>query len=119
MPKAGVRVYAHRGASRELPENTMPAFRRAIELGADALETDVHATADGVLVAAHDPDGARVFGMHRRIADCRWDEVRAWGAASLEEVVLAFPGVPVNVDLQVPVAAPAGQAPDTACASHG
>ncbi|HYS07907.1 MAG TPA: glycerophosphodiester phosphodiesterase family protein [Myxococcales bacterium] len=104
-PVFGIRVYAHRGASRELPENTMPAFRRAIELGADALETDVHATADGVLVAAHDPDGARVFGVHRRIADCRWDEVRAWGAASLEEVVLAFPGVPINVDLKVPVAA--------------
>jgi len=100
-----VRVYAHRGASRELPENTMPAFRRALELGADALETDVHATSDGVLVAAHDPDGARVFGVDRRIADCRWEEVRAWGAPSLEEVVTAFPGVPINVDLKVPVAA--------------
>src|SRR2546430_2472241 len=65
MPKAGVRVYAHRGASRELPENTMAAFRRALELGADALETDLHATADGVLVTSHDPDGARVFGVAR------------------------------------------------------
>src|SRR5438477_207510 len=65
MPKAGVRVYAHRGASRELPENTMPAFQRALELGADALETDLHATADGVLVTSHDPDGARVFGVAR------------------------------------------------------
>src|SRR5712664_825470 len=54
MPTARARVYAHRGASRELRENTMPAFRRALELGADALETDVHATADGVLVASQD-----------------------------------------------------------------
>ncbi len=105
MPKAGVRVYAHRGASRELPENTMAAFRRALELGADALETDLHATADGVLVTSHDPDGARVFGVARRIADCRWSEVREWGVPSLEEVVRAFPGVRINVDLKVDVAA--------------
>src|SRR3989449_9838613 len=105
MPKAGVRVYAHRGASRELPENTMAAFRRALELGADALETDLHATADGVLVTSHDPDGARVFGVARRIADCRWSEVREWGVPSLEEVVRAFPGVPINVDLKAAVAA--------------
>jgi len=105
MPKAGVRVYAHRGASRELPENTMPAFRRALELGVDALETDLHATADGVLVTSHDPDGARVFGVARRIADCRWSEVREWGVPSLEEVVRAFPGVPINVDLKTNVAA--------------
>ena len=105
MATARARVYAHRGASRELRENTMPAFRRALELGADALETDVHATADGVLVASHDPDGARVFGEPRRIAECSWSEVRAWGMPSLEEVVTSFPGVPMNVDLKVDVAA--------------
>jgi glycerophosphoryl diester phosphodiesterase len=100
-----VRVYAHRGACTELPENTLPAFRLALELGADALETDVHATADGVLVTSHDPDGARVFGVPRRIAQCSWGEVRAWGVPSLEEVVTSFPGVPINVDLKVDVAA--------------
>src|ERR1700694_2059822 len=99
-----VRVYAHRGASRELPENTMPAFRRAMELGADALETDVHATADGVLVASHDPAGGRVFGVRRKIAECSWAEVRSWGAPSLEEVVSSFPGVAINVDLKSDVA---------------
>lgn len=46
---------AHRGASREFPENTVSAFERALELGADAIELDVHATADGVLVVHHDP----------------------------------------------------------------
>jgi glycerophosphoryl diester phosphodiesterase len=100
-----VRIYAHRGASREHPENTLAAFRRAIELGADALETDVHATQDGVVVASHDPDGARVFGKPRRIAECGWEEVRGWGAPSLEEVVQAFPGVPINVDLKTDCAA--------------
>jgi glycerophosphoryl diester phosphodiesterase len=103
MPGHSIRVYAHRGASRELPENTLPAFRRALELGADALETDVHATADGVLVASHDPDGARVFGVARQIAQCSFEEVRAWGVPSLVEVVRQFPGVPVNVDLKVDV----------------
>jgi glycerophosphoryl diester phosphodiesterase len=100
-----VRVYAHRGASLECPENTLPAFRRALELGADALETDAHVTSDGVLVLSHDPDGGRVFGVPRRIAECTFAEVRSWGAPSLEEVVREFPGVPLNVDLKIEAAA--------------
>jgi glycerophosphoryl diester phosphodiesterase len=48
-------VIAHRGASSELPENTLPAFERAIVLGADAIELDVHADAEGRLVVTHDP----------------------------------------------------------------
>jgi glycerophosphoryl diester phosphodiesterase len=47
-------VIAHRGASAELPENTLPAFERAIELGADFVEIDVHAARDGTLVVTHD-----------------------------------------------------------------
>jgi len=49
-----VEIIAHRGASRECPENTMAAFERARELGADAIELDVHLTADGQLVVHHD-----------------------------------------------------------------
>jgi glycerophosphoryl diester phosphodiesterase len=48
-------VIAHRGASAELPENTLPAFERAIKLGADYVELDVHADAAGRLVVTHDP----------------------------------------------------------------
>lgn len=48
-------VIAHRGASWERPENTLPAFERAIELGADYIELDVHADAGGRLVVTHDP----------------------------------------------------------------
>lgn len=48
-------VIAHRGASWDLPENTLPAFERAIELEADYVEFDVHAAADGSLVVCHDP----------------------------------------------------------------
>ena len=48
-------VIAHRGASWQRPENTLPAFERAIELGADSIELDVHADAEGRLVVTHDP----------------------------------------------------------------
>jgi glycerophosphoryl diester phosphodiesterase len=47
-------VIAHRGVSSQLPENTLPAFERAIEVGADYVELDVHADRDGRLVVTHD-----------------------------------------------------------------
>src|SRR5579864_2133877 len=54
-------VIAHRGASWDLPENTLPAFERAIEVGADYVELDVHADRDGRLVVTHDPPGTRLL----------------------------------------------------------
>lgn len=47
-------IFAHRGASAVAPENTLPAFEKALELGADGIELDVQATADGALVVLHD-----------------------------------------------------------------
>lgn len=47
-------IIAHRGASREFPENTLAAFARALEQGADGIELDVHATRDGVVIVHHD-----------------------------------------------------------------
>jgi glycerophosphoryl diester phosphodiesterase len=49
------RIVAHRGASSEAPENTLAAFRRAVELGADMIEFDVRRALDGRLVISHDP----------------------------------------------------------------
>ena len=49
-----VQVIAHRGASRAAPENTVAAFRRAAEMGAQAVELDVRRTGDGALVVHHD-----------------------------------------------------------------
>ena len=101
-----VRIYAHRGASAELPENTMAAFRRAVELGADALELDIHATRDGVLVVSHDPDGRRQAGVAARIADVTFDEALRWDVGGgerlprFEDVVSEFAHVPLNVDLK-------------------
>jgi glycerophosphoryl diester phosphodiesterase len=66
-------VIAHRGASAELPENTLPAFERAIELGADFVELDVHARRDGSLVVTHDPpkDGDTVTRLDEVLDLCR------------------------------------------------
>jgi glycerophosphoryl diester phosphodiesterase len=55
-------VIAHRGVSCDRPENTLPAFERAIEIGADAIELDLHADDDGRLVVTHDaPKGGRSY----------------------------------------------------------
>ena len=107
-----VRIFAHRGASAEFPENTMAAFRRAIEVGADALELDIHATRDGVLVVSHDPDGRRMCNVDQRLADVTWDEASRWPVGlseripTFEDVIRAFPGVPLNVDLKRDIAEP-------------
>ena len=69
----------HRGAPREFPENTLPAFERAIERGADGIELDVHVTADGVPIVHHDPDlpaSAGRAGTKRALAQMTWEEVR-------------------------------------------
>src|SRR3954462_8175018 len=67
----------HRGAPTEFAENTLPSFRQAFARGADAIELDVHTTADGVVVVHHDPvlpsTGA---GMARPIAALAWAELR-------------------------------------------
>lgn len=69
---------AHRGAKREQPENSLPAFQRAFERGADAVELDVHATRDGVVVVHHDPTIRPESGKAKlAIADMSWDEVRS------------------------------------------
>jgi glycerophosphoryl diester phosphodiesterase len=116
MPRVAhdLRLYGHRGASALLPENTVAAFRRALEDGANALELDVHRTADGHLVVAHDPDGRRMAGVSGRIRDLELSEVTRWslvgeGVAgdcdrhtipTLEEVLRLFPTVPISVDVK-------------------
>ena len=53
-------VWAHRGASGYAPENTLEAFRKAVEMGADGVELDVQLTKDGELVVIHDENGKAV-----------------------------------------------------------
>lgn len=54
---------AHRGASNIAPENTLAAFNKAIEIGVDAIELDVHGTADGEVVVIHDPSLDRTTNL--------------------------------------------------------
>ncbi len=49
-------IHAHRGASGYAPENTLPAFEKAVELGTDAIECDIHMTSDGYIVVNHNFD---------------------------------------------------------------
>lgn len=114
------RVYAHRGACAELPENTLPAFARALALGCDALETDVHLTCDGHVVVHHDATGLRTAGERRPIAAASLAELRRWDAGrglvlrgvpqagrgftvpTLDELLDACREVPLNVDIKAP-----------------
>ena len=93
-------IVAHRGASRERPENTLAAFNRALELGADGIELDVHLTADGVLVVHHDaapheaPNAALVNLDIRSLTgeQLRTFRVRGEPIPTLEEVIRVAAG---------------------------
>jgi glycerophosphoryl diester phosphodiesterase len=107
LDHAGPLAFAHRGAhSPGGPgENTMAAFAAAMDLGYHYLETDVHLTADGVVVAFHDDHLDRVTDMTGAIADRPWSEVKKArvGAGGdpvplLEEILTTWPDVKVNID---------------------
>jgi glycerophosphoryl diester phosphodiesterase len=84
-----VEIIAHRGTPREYPENSLPGFHRALELGASGIELDVHLTADGVVVVHHDP------ALHMTPVDPGPPpRIRELTAAELRRHVLA-PGVPI------------------------
>lgn len=99
-------AFAHRGGAAEGDENTAEAFARAVALGYRYVETDVHATADGVAVVFHDPDLLRVTGTAGTIAGLRWADlatVRVGGAAAvprLDDVLAAWPDVRFNIDVK-------------------
>lgn len=96
--------FAHRGGASDAPENTMPAFEYAVDLGYRYVETDVHVTSDGVLVAFHDSDLARTCGRPGRISDLPWSDVRTAlvdGKAPiplLEDLLGTWPELRVNID---------------------
>ena len=62
-------IYGHRGASAYAPENTLEAFRLAMEMGADGVELDVHLSKDGELMVIHDLDLDRTTGFHGKVCD--------------------------------------------------
>ena len=73
---------AHRGASGHAPENTLAAFELASEMGADAIETDLRLTRDGVVVAVHDADLQRTTGAGGLVAGMTAAEIRELDAAA-------------------------------------
>jgi glycerophosphoryl diester phosphodiesterase len=136
-----VLAYAHRGGAREGPSNTLAAMRAALDVGATALELDLHATSDGRLVVCHDPTVDRTTNGSGVIAKMTLAQVRSLDAAwwfvpgeevctglaaeaypfrgraphdpsyaipTLEEVLEAFPGVLLNLDIKqtAPAVAP-------------
>lgn len=102
---AGPLVIAHRGASGERPENTMPAYALAIKQRADMIEIDLHCTRDGAIVIAHDE---RLPGLPGgcEIGECSLADVRALGKGdervpSLDEVLDAFGArIPFNLEIK-------------------
>ncbi|MDZ7706145.1 MAG: glycerophosphodiester phosphodiesterase family protein [Trueperaceae bacterium] len=70
-----VAVVAHRGGAGDAPENTMLAFGRAREVGADGLELDLHLSADGHIVVIHDPTVDRTTDGTGRVADLAFSRV--------------------------------------------
>jgi glycerophosphoryl diester phosphodiesterase len=110
-------VFAHRGLALEAPENTMLAFAKAIAAGAAYVETDVHASADGIAVIAHDPDLKRVAGRDVRIDQLTFAELRHIDLGddqtfcSLAEALDGFPETRFNIDIKsVAAAEPAAAA---------
>ena len=66
---------SHRGESLDAPENTLAAFRLAMERGSDGVETDIHLTADGILVCCHDADTKHTCGESRIIEETPFAEL--------------------------------------------
>jgi glycerophosphoryl diester phosphodiesterase len=118
-------VIAHRGASAQAPENTLPAFEAAVQRGADALELDIRLTADGAPVVIHDatldrttdrtgPVSAQTLANLRSV-DAGWKYTPDGGQTypyrgkdaripTLGEVLWAFPRLPVLVEIKEPEA---------------
>ena len=69
-------IQAHRGASGYAPENTLAAFKMAVEMGADGIELDVHFTKDRVVVVTHDDNVFRVSGCNALVNDLTLEELK-------------------------------------------
>lgn len=111
--------YAHQGGAKEAPSSTLFAMRQALAAGAHAIELDVHCSADGELVVCHDatvdattngsgPIAGLTLAELRALDNAAaWPEYagrapadRAFGVATLREVLEEFPGVILNLDIK-------------------
>ncbi|MCB0035302.1 MAG: glycerophosphodiester phosphodiesterase [Anaerolineales bacterium] len=114
-------VMAHRGEQSEAPENTMPAFQAAVDLGVDVIETDIHGTADGQILAYHDDSVERTTDRQGYLREMTLKEVQELDAGyqwspdgvdnhpyrglgltipTLQELFEAFPKMRFNIDIK-------------------
>jgi glycerophosphoryl diester phosphodiesterase len=119
-------VVGHRGNRAHAPENTIESFAQAVNAGADAIEFDVHLSADGIPVVHHDKTLARTTDGHGEISRMTFAELRRVDAGAqftndggktfpyrgkghtiprFEEVVEAFPNTPLLIEIKAPIAA--------------
>lgn len=85
---------AHRGFSGEYPENTMLAFRKALEAGSDGIELDVHLTRDGQVVIIHDEALVRTTGEKGCVHDYPLEELRRFDASKIKPGKFDFEPIP-------------------------
>jgi glycerophosphoryl diester phosphodiesterase len=110
-PTDAVRILAHRGLTvasdgSSIDENTLPAFARALEVGADYIESDIQVTRDGVAVLFHDDNLSRVAGIDSPISKLEWAEVEqiklehGGSIPTLAQALEAFPTARFNLDFK-------------------
>lgn len=89
-------VLGHRGYSARYPENTLIAFKKALELGADGIELDLRGTRDGKVVVIHDEDLKRLCGVDAKVSDLTFEELN--GCTVNGEKIPAFEEVLALLD---------------------
>jgi glycerophosphoryl diester phosphodiesterase len=87
-------IFAHRGAKRVAPENTLPAFQKALEMGVDGIELDVHTSKDGQLVVIHDFTVDKTTNGQGRVETFSASELAQLDAGSRFDPAFAGVGVP-------------------------
>ncbi len=105
-----VLIIAHRGFSKKYPENTLLAFKKAIEIGAGGIELDVHATNDGHIVVMHDGDVKRTTNGSGSISKMSLEEFQKLDAGQgehpplLEDVIVLCKehGTFLNIEIKAP-----------------
>ena len=100
-------IVAHRGASRDAPENTIPAFQLAWEQGADAIEADFHLSKDGEIVCFHDADTERVAGTQLVVRQSTLAELKQLDVGATHGV--AFNGTRIPTIAEVFATIPQGK----------
>lgn len=79
-----MKIFAHRGASGDYPENTMLAFKKALLIGVDGIELDVHKSKDGQLIVIHDEDAQRTYKGKGLIKDYTLEELKSLDCRKFE-----------------------------------